>query len=85
MPCWELFDRQDQAYKDEVIPPACTARVGVEAAVELGWHKYIGSEGVFVGMTRFGSSGPQQKVFEKFGITTDAVVAAARRAMGSDR
>ena len=85
MPCWELFEQQSQAYKDEVIPPTCTARVGVEAAVELGWHKYIGCAGEFVGMTRFGSSGPQQKVFEKFGITTDAVVAAARRAMGSDR
>jgi len=79
MPCWELFDRQDQAYQDEVIPPACQARVGIEAGVDQGWHKYIGANGVFVGMSGFGVSGPQKACFEKFGITTEAVVKAARQ------
>ncbi len=81
MPCWELFDQQDQAYKDQVIPPACKARVGIEAGIELGWHKYIGDQGIFVGMDGFGTSGPQQQVFETFGITTEAVVAAANQTM----
>jgi transketolase len=79
MPCWELFDRQDQAYQDKVIPPACKARVGIEAGVEQGWHKYIGNNGVFIGMSGFGVSGPQKACFEKFGITTEAVVKAAKQ------
>jgi transketolase len=79
MPCWELFERQTQAYQDSVIPPACQARVGIEAGVELGWHKYIGENGCFVGMSGFGVSGPQKACFEKFGITTEAVVEAAKQ------
>jgi len=82
MPCWELFDQQDQAYKDEVLVPGCTARVGIEAQVELGWHKYIGGRGAFIGMSGFGTSGPQKQCFEKFGITTEAIVQAARKVMG---
>jgi transketolase len=82
MPCWELFDQQDQAYKDKVIPPACKARVAVEAQVELGWHKYLGDRGVFIGMSDFGISGPQDQVFAEFGITTEAVVKAVRDLLG---
>ena len=78
MPCWELFERQDQAYKDSVIPPACKARVAVEAQVEQGWHKYMGDNGIFIGMSGFGISGPQAQVFEAFGITAEAVVKAAK-------
>jgi len=81
MPCWELFEQQGQAYQDQVIPPACKARVGIEAGVEQGWYKYIGEQGTFIGMSGFGVSGPQKACFEKFGITTDAVVKAAKQAI----
>jgi transketolase len=79
MPCWELFEEQDRQYKDSVIPPEVKARVGVEAAVELGWHKYIGDGGVFVGMSSFGASAPAKVCFEKFGITAENVIKAAKK------
>jgi transketolase len=81
MPCWELFEKQDQAYKDAVLPPACEARVGVEAGVDLGWYKWLGTRGQFVGMSSFGSSAPAKVCFEKFGITADKVAAAAKKSM----
>jgi transketolase len=81
MPCWELFDEQDQRHRDSVIPPAVRARVAVEAAVEQGWHKYIGDKGVFVGMSSFGASAPAKTCFEKFGITAENVIKAARESM----
>ncbi len=77
MPCWELFDQQDAAYRASVIPSG-TATVAVEAAVRFGWDKYIGPDGGFVGMEGFGGSAPAGELFDKFGITTDAVVSAAR-------
>ncbi|MDT8302040.1 MAG: transketolase [Sedimentisphaerales bacterium] len=81
MPCWELFEKQSQEYKDSVIPPQVKARVGVEAGVELGWNKWIGDNGIFVGMSSFGVSAPQKICFEKFGITVDNVVTAAKKSM----
>jgi transketolase len=81
MPCWELFDAQDPAYKESVIPSAVKARVGVEAGVENGWRKYLGQQGEFVGMRSFGASAPSKTCFNEFGITTDAVVAAAKKAI----
>ena len=83
MPCWELFDKQDTQYKDSVIAPDVKARVAVEAAVEQGWHKYIGDSGVFVGMSSFGASAPAKTCFEKFGITTENVIKAAKRSMAN--
>ena len=83
MPCWELFDEQDKQYKDSVIPPNVKARVGIEAAVEQGWHKYIGDNGVFIGMSSFGASAPAKTCFEKFGITTENVIKAARESMAN--
>ena len=74
MPCWELFDAQAQAYRDSVLPPAVTARVAVEAAVELGWEKYLGPRGRFVGMTSFGASAPGGALMKHFGFTVEAVV-----------
>ncbi|MGD0077026.1 MAG: transketolase [Sedimentisphaerales bacterium] len=82
MPCWELFEKQSQEYRDSVIPPNVKARVAVEAGVELGWHKWIGENGTFVGMHSFGASAPYKVCFEKFGITTDAVYAAAKKQLG---
>jgi len=81
MPSWELFEKQDQAYRDSVLPPAVSARVAVEAGVEQGWRKWIGDKGVFIGMSSFGASAPAAKCFEAFGITVEAVVKAAKKAM----
>jgi transketolase len=81
MPCWELFEKQDKAYQDSVLPTAVKARVGVEAGIRMGWDRWIGDKGEFVGMQGFGASGPFKTCYEKFGITTDAVLAAAKKSM----
>ncbi len=78
VPCWERFERQDDAYRAMVIGRG-TARVAVEAAVKLGWERFIGEDGGFVGMSTFGASGPEAELFRHFGITPEAVVAAALR------
>ena len=78
MPCFELFDAQDPDYRNSVLPPAITARVGVEAGIVQGWERYLGPSGRFVGMTGFGASAPFQTLYEHFGITTEAVVANAK-------
>ncbi len=80
MPCWELFEQQSEAYRDTVLGPG-TVKVGVEAAVRLGWDRYVGSNGAFVGMHSFGASGPYKDVYQHFGITPEAVVEAAKRAL----
>jgi transketolase len=85
MPCWELFDKQPQDYKDSVIPPGVKARVGVEAGVELGWHKYLGERGAFIGMSSFGASAPGKVCFEKFGITPANVIEAAKKSLAKSR
>jgi transketolase len=82
MPCWKLFEKQSKEYQDSVLPPNVKARVGIEAGVELGWHKYLGDKGVFIGMSSFGASAAASVCFEKFGITADAVIAAAKRVLG---
>jgi transketolase len=78
MPCWELFDEQDQKYRDSVLPPEVTARVAVETGIEQGWEKYLGPRGVFLGMNRFGASGPAGELFKYFGFTVDNVVKRAK-------
>lgn len=78
MPCWERFAAQDLAYKDSVLPPAVRARVAVEAGVTFGWGDVVGSAGRVVGLDRFGASAPGEVLYERFGLTVDAVVAAAR-------
>lgn len=77
MPCWELFDQQSKDYRDAVLGES-SVRVAVEAAVRHGWDKYIGPEGGFVGMDGFGASAPAGDLYKHFGITAEAVVAAAR-------
>jgi transketolase len=79
MPCFELFDAQDQAYRDRVLPPSVPARVGVEAGIVQGWEKYLLGQGKFVGMTDFGASAPYQTLYEHFGITANAVVEQAKQ------
>jgi transketolase len=77
MPSWELFEEQDAAYQDEVLGKG-TLRVGIEALARLGWDRYIGRDGIFIGMSGFGESAPYQKLYEHFGITADAAVAAVK-------
>ncbi|WP_316976578.1 transketolase [Shumkonia mesophila] len=77
LPCWELFDAQPEGYRRQVLAPD-TVRVAVEAAIDQGWHRYIGENGVFIGMHGFGKSGPYKKLFEHFGITPEKVAAAAK-------
>jgi len=81
MPSWELFDAQPEAYRAAVLGPG-TVRVAVEAAVSMGWDRYIGPDGAFVGMTGFGASAPAAQLYEHFGITSDAVADAARARLG---
>jgi len=81
MPCWELFEKQDHKYRVSVIPPDVKARVGIEAGVELGWHKWLGDKGVFIGMSTFGASAPGKICFEKFGITAERTIEAAKKAL----
>ena len=78
MPCWDLFAEQDAAYRESVLPAAITARVACEAACGFGWEKWIGPRGKFIGMTSFGASGPAPALYKHFGITADAVAAAAQ-------
>ncbi len=77
MPCWELFDEQDAAYRNAVLGPG-TARVAVEAALRFGWERWLGEHGTFVGMRGFGASAPADVLYRHFGITADAVAAAAK-------
>ena len=78
MPCWELFERQDSAYRESVLPRAIRARVAVEAGVSLGWDRWVGDEGAIVGLDHFGASAPAGTIFEKFGFTVDRVAGVAR-------
>jgi transketolase len=78
MPSWELFEAQSQEYQDTVLPPELTARVAVEAAVPLGWERYVGRRGGIMGMHRFGASAPYTILAEQFGFTAEAVVARAK-------
>ncbi|MGN6369415.1 MAG: transketolase [Phycisphaerae bacterium] len=78
MPSWELFDHQDQSYRDTVLPPSCKARVAVEQASTLGWHRWVGNTGEVIGMHTFGASAPLKDVIRKFGFNPDRIVAAAK-------
>jgi transketolase len=78
MPCMERFGEQDQAYRDEVLPPSCRARVCVEAASPVGWERWATEDGAIVGMTGFGASAPQKALYEHFGFTGEKVAERAR-------
>ncbi len=81
MPCMDTFTHADESYREQVLPAACRARVAVEAASPLGWDKWIGPEGRFLGMESFGESGPAEEVFEHFGITAERAAALGREAV----
>ena len=77
VPCWELFEAQDEAYKARIIGHS-KIRAAVEAAVRLGWERFIGEDGVFVGMSGFGASAPYDRLYKEFGITAEALAAAVK-------
>jgi transketolase len=85
MPSWELFEQQEQAYRDSVLPPAVTARVSVEAASVAGWDRYVGVSGAKIGMRSFGASAPIADLMKRFHFTAEDVVAAARDQLGGAR
>jgi transketolase len=82
MPSWELFDGQNAEYRASVLPPAVTARVSVEEASSLGWDRYVGNQGLVLGMKTFGMSAPLKVVTEHFGFVAEHVVAAAKEVLG---
>jgi transketolase len=78
MPCIELFEEQDSAYRESVLPAGVRRRVVVEASSSFGWHKYTGFDGAVVSIDRFGASAPGPLCMEKFGFTVENVVAKAK-------
>jgi transketolase len=82
MPCWAIFDQQDAAYKESVLPAAVTARVSIEMAATLGWDRYVGPKGKMIGMHSFGASAPLKDLLPKFGFGPDFVVTAAKQLLG---
>jgi transketolase len=79
LPCWEAFDAQSPAYRDEVLPPSVRKRVTIEAGATTGWERYAGDEGAIIGIDHFGASAPAGTIFEKLGFTADRVADVARR------
>jgi len=85
MPCVEWFEEQPQSYRDDVLPPAITARVSIEAGLALTWHKYVGTHGRSVSLEHFGASADYQTLYREFGLTTEAVVQAATDSIRSSK
>jgi len=79
MPSWELFARQPESYRDEVLPPSVTARISIEAGSTFGWERWTGTDGVTIGIDRFGISGPWQEVYEELGVTEKRIIEEADR------
>ena len=82
LPSWELFEKQDAAYKESVLPASVTARVSVEMASVFGWERYTGPKGKIIGMRSFGASAPLKDLLKRFGFDVDTVVAAAKQLLG---
>ena len=74
MPCWALFDKQPDSYKESIVEGDLGVRAAIEAAIDFGWHKYIGRHGVAICMERFGESAPAPDLAQEFGFTVDAIV-----------
>ncbi len=84
-PSWELFAAQSEDYQASVLPPAVTVRMAIEAASPFGWERYLGLQGVMLGVTRFGESAPAKALAEEFGFTVERTIAAARELMQAGR
>jgi transketolase len=78
LPCWELFEQQDQSYRDSVLPPAVTKRVAVEAGIHQGWERYTTTSGKFVGVDKFGASAPYERLAKEYGLTVEHVLEVAK-------
>jgi transketolase len=78
MPSWELFEQQDAAWQERVLPRAITARVAIEAASPFGWQRWVGDKGTVIGLNHFGASAPAETLFKEFGFTAAHVVEAVR-------
>ncbi len=81
MPSWSLFEQQPRAYRESVLPASITARVSIEAAVTLGWDRYVGPQGVMIGVNRFGASAPYKEIYKHYGLTAERVAEAAEAAI----
>ena len=78
MPCWEVFEEQPKSYRDEVLPAEVIKRISVEAGSTLGWHKWVGTEGIAMGIDRYGESAPYEKVYEHLGLTVEKIIENAK-------
>jgi len=78
LPSWHLFEAQTQEYRDSVLPPSVTKRVAVEAGIRLGWERYTTTSGKFIGVNKFGASAPYERILKEYGLTTEAVLEAAK-------
>ena len=78
LPSWSLFDAQPIAYRQSVLPPAIWARISIEAGTPLGWERYIGLDGVAIGLSRFGASAPGEVIYQQLGLTPERIVETAR-------
>ncbi|HTO72774.1 MAG TPA: transketolase [Gemmatimonadales bacterium] len=85
LPCWEQFDAQPESYRHQVLPPSVKARVSVEAAATMGWHRFVGDAGIALGLDHFGASAPAERLFREFGLTVEAVVAAAEKCVRGEK
>ncbi len=83
VPCWEWFAAQDRIYREQVLPPTVRARVSVEAGIAMGWREFVGDAGRLVALNHYGASAAYTELYERFGITADAVVAAARESLAA--
>ena len=77
MPSWELFEQQPEEYRHRILPPEVKARVAIEAGSPQGWHRYVGEQGLVIGLDHFGASAPDKILYEKFGLTADRVLEKA--------
>ncbi len=82
LPSFELFEQQSAEYREQVLPAAVRKRVAIEAGVTLGWHKYVGLDGIVIGRDAFGASAPFKVLYEEFGYTADHVYASAKQLLG---
>lgn len=78
LPSWEIFDKQSEEYREVVLPRETTTRIAVEAGIRLGWEHYVGLTGKIIGMSGFGASAPGPILYERFGLTSDRIIGAAR-------
>jgi transketolase len=82
LPCWELFESQEETYKESVLPRRVTNRVSIEAGITLGWQRYTGTFGVNIGIDRFGASAPYERIYEEFGLTPQRVIEVVQQMLG---